>query len=133
MGGVILLLSEPTIVYNEIAMAERKNKASFSWESGTVLDDKSYDAIGGIKSKGQTKISKALAVDPERRRKERDDFVLNEQVKPYAKKPASKDEPLVIEESVSGLSSDFEDEKARQLLDAGKNTKIKGLGQFGKK
>jgi hypothetical protein len=114
-------------------MGDRKNKASFSWESGTVLDDKVYDAIGGIKSKGLTKIGKALAADPERRHKERESFVLKEQVKPYAKKEPAKEDPLIIEESVSGLSNDFEDEKARQLLDAGKNTKIKGLGQFGKK
>jgi hypothetical protein len=112
-------------------MNDPKDKSAFDWKDGATLDEESYAPLGNVKAKGLPKIGKAIAADPVVRKKEREAFVAAEQQKPYVRK-AAKDEPLIIEESASGLTSDIENSEARKLIDP-KNTKFKGVERFGKK
>ena len=113
--------------------ATKKNK-SFDWEKGNTLDDKeNYSPMGDVRVKGLPKLKRALHADPETRKKERDNIILNKQSKPYkAPSPKDKEKPFIVEESQSGLSDqEYEDSKVKKLIDHGK--KFRGVDRFGKK
>lgn len=112
-------------------MADQKEK--FSWKEGGVLDEKSSEPLGDVRQHGLPKISKSVAADPVTRKEEREDYLASQQSQSYQKRtPAKKsDGTIIIEESHSGISGEFEDSEVKHLTDKGK--KMRGLDFFGKK
>lgn len=113
-------------------MSGSSDKKDINWEAGEVIDNKSYDAVGGIRDHGLPKVNKALPADPKMRKEERDQVLLNQQSKPYQSKTTKTDDgTIIIEETQSGLKGDLEDSKAKKLIDRGK--KFRGFDRFGDK
>lgn len=113
-------------------MPSNKQKKSFSWEKGHVLDESEYAPVGDVSKEGRPKIARAVHADPVLRKKERDIEIRERQNKTYrvhVKK--GPDENIIVEDTGSGLLSDAETSAAKKLIETGK--KIKGLGRFGKR
>ncbi len=114
-------------------MSAQKHKKSFDWQDGETLDDKeNYSPMGDVRATGMPKLKKAVPADPVTRKKERDAKILAEQSLPLQKiRKPQKEGEIIIEESQSGLSGDFEDSQVRKIIDHGK--KLRGVDRFGKK
>lgn len=112
--------------------SEEPKNSPFNWQEGDELDDKNYNPLGGVRAKGIPKLKKAVHADPIMRKTERDEAIKRAQNKVYRpEKRTVDDDSLIIEESHSGLTGDYEDSAAKKIIDAGK--KIKGVARFGKK
>lgn len=103
----------------------------FDWEEGKEISEANSQAIGNVRAKGFTKLKKAVPADPEVRKKEREEKLLSDQSRPYKVTEPQSDEELIIEESQSGLSEEFENTEAKRLIDTGK--KFRGVERFGNK
>ena len=115
-----------------IMMEDSKDKNNFKWDPGASLDDSNFSPVGNVRSAGLPKISKSTAVDPEKRKQERESFLAKEQSQPYKQTIKKlKDDSIIVESSESGLSRDFEDSEMKKLIDQG--NKMKGIDRFGKK
>lgn len=111
-------------------MPDKKDK--FSWREGEVLDEESSAPLADIRQHGLPKISKSIAADPVVRKEEREDYLASQQSRPYHKGSTKKsDDTIIIEESYSGISGEFEDSEVKHLTDKGQ--RIRGLDRFGKK
>jgi len=111
-----------------------KNDKNFAWEEGEELNDKDYNPLGNVRAKGAPKLKKAIHADPSKRKQERDEDIKRAQAesyKPKIKEEIEADDSLIIEESHSGITGEYEDSQAKKLIDPG--SKIKGLDRFGKK
>jgi hypothetical protein len=111
-----------------MSASDKKDK-NFDWKQGQVLDDDNYDPLGDVRVRGLPKLKKATHADPVKRKQEREELILSKQSKPY-KSTVKKDDDLVIEESQSGLSEDYESTEAKKLIDQG--GRFKGVDRFGK-
>lgn len=109
--------------------SDKKDK-SFDWKQGQVLDDDDYAPLGDVRAKGLPKLKKATHADPVKRKQEREELILGKQSKPYKSSVKKENDDLVIEESQSGLSEDYESTEAKKLIDQGE--RFKGVGRFGK-
>jgi len=99
----------------------KKKKNNFDWKSGAAIKSDEYNPLGNVRDAGFNKISNALYVDPELRKKER----VKNLTEPKAK---TKNEEFLIEQSSSGISDDFSSSNAEKLI--GKPKKFTGLDRF---
>ena len=114
-------------------MTEKKNdKENFSWKEGGVLDEKNAVPLGDVRQHGLPKINQGVAADPAVRKEEREGLLASKQTHPYHQKSSKNpDGNIIIEESHSGISGDFEDSEIKHLTDKGKQ--LRGIDRFGKK
>lgn len=121
-------------------MNDAKEK-NFTWKEGEVLNEKNADALGGIRQYGLPKIKKSIAADPDKRKKDRDDYLEKKQSQTYKGSDNSTlgeqkkkfDDGIIAEDtgSVFSDSDKFEESEVKKLTDKGK--KIKGIDRFRKK
>lgn len=112
-----------------MSSSDKKDK-NFDWKQGQVLDDDDYAPLGDVRAKGLPKLKKATPADPVKRKQEREELILTKQSKPYKNTVRKEHDDLVIEESQSGLSEDYESTEAKKLIDQG--GRFKGVDRFGK-
>lgn len=85
-----------------------KNKKEFQWEAGKQLKADEYEPVKEVRQVGFTKLADGVYVDPLLRKEERKKKL----VKPFK----NKKEGFMVEESTSGLSGKFNQEKAAKLI-----------------
>lgn len=95
----------------------KKNKSSFDWQKGGVIDDTNSQAVPEVRQKGLPKIKQAVSADPEKRKQEREKFILENQTQVYkSSDQVPKSDKWVLEESQSGLSKTVQTDKAKKLI-----------------
>jgi len=114
------------------------NKKNFDWENGAVLDEKNSKPLGGVRVKGLQKIEQSPLADPKERVQARKELLAQTQSQNYEEQvkarrnPSAVEEPsLLIEESHSGVTEDYEASEVKKIFDtdADKEHQFQGIGR----
>lgn len=118
-----------------------ENKNKFGWKEGAVLDEDNTQPLGGVRVKGMKKIEQSPLADPKQRAEARKNVLTQlqtqsyeEQVKAKIQKSQPEETSLIVEETHSGVTGDFETSNAEKIFDteAGRNKAMQNIGhRFG--
>ncbi len=121
-------------------------KKDFEWSKGQVLNDDNSKPLGGVRVAAlkEKKINQAVLAEPEARVQARKQYLdevqsqeYREQVQERRQQSQKPEEPaLIIEESHSGVSADYEPSEVKKIgddADKEKEHQFQGIGRrFGK-
>lgn len=104
-------------------MPPAKKSANFDWEKGSQLKSDMYDALGNVAETGFKKLADGILADPLERKKRR-----KEKLK---KNLILQNSEIVIEESESGLHTEYTPSEASRLIHKDSKT-LRGINFFKK-
>lgn len=111
-------------------------KNDFDWQEGAKLDEGNFSPLGGIRSRGLSKIHNAPAKDPEVRKQEREHYLAGPQSQPYQASESQKhdiDDPHLIAESDGDISGVHDSSDTFKRLTEPKSPGKAAFDRFGKK